>query len=226
MLAAVSILSLPVQGMTILPEGFTCGLPFSEGFLGCPGPNSGPAAYVSFVGTDKVAAVVIGTERGGPVIAATVEAFQGPPGGWSMPVPEAIQSPAPSPAASPSITCVPELVTLPSGPSMPDECPTAIIAFEAVAARLGTLARIRIEPGTFDCADLWPGVGSPPICFGAFILAGSAMHGWASFVGTDKVAAIALRRSPIGPIPQATSFGPWVGPLSAFVVPPAGWVMP
>ena len=108
---------------------------------------------------------------------------------------------------------------------MADECPTAIIAFEAVAARLGTIARVRIEAGDFDCGDLWPGVGSPPICFGPFILPGSAMHGWASFVRTDKVAAITLRRSPTGPNSVA-AFGPWHGSLETFVVPPAGWVMP
>jgi hypothetical protein len=109
---------------------------------------------------------------------------------------------------------------------MADECPTAIIAFEAVAARLGTIARVRIEPGDFDCAGhLWPGVGSPPICFGPLILPGSAMHGWASFVGTDKVAAIALRRSPTGPNSDV-AFGPWHGSLRAFIVPPTGWSMP
>lgn len=35
--------------------------------------------------TDKVAAVEIGTPRGGPGTAATVVAFEVPPAGWSMP---------------------------------------------------------------------------------------------------------------------------------------------
>jgi len=100
------------------------------------------------------------------------------------------------------------------------------VTFEAVAARLGSIARIRVDPDPFECGDLWPGVGSPPICFGVVILPGLAMHGWASFVGTDKVAAIALRRSSIGPYSVGAPFGPWQGSLEAFVVPPAGWVMP
>lgn len=107
---------------------------------------------------------------------------------------------------------------------MTDECPTAIIAFEAIAERLGKIARMRIEPRDFTCGDPWPGV-SYPTCIGVFVLSGSAMHGWASFVGTDKVAAIALSRSPIGQVPS-TSFGPWQGRLDVFVVPPVGWVMP
>ena len=109
---------------------------------------------------------------------------------------------------------------------MTDECPTAIIAFEAVAARLGTIARVRIEPGYFDCGgDIWPGAGSPPACFGVLRLPGSAMHGWANFEGSDEVAAITLTRTLIGQLPT-TSFGPWQGHVEAFVVPPVGWVMP
>jgi len=42
-------------------------------------------AYVRFVGTNKVAALIIGTQRGGPVIAATIAAFVVPPAGWSIP---------------------------------------------------------------------------------------------------------------------------------------------
>jgi hypothetical protein len=119
------------------------------------------------------------------------------------------------------VTCVSEVVTLPSGGRMADECPSAIVAFGAVAAPLGSIARIHIDPRPFACGNLWPGIASTPVCFGALILSGSAMHGWATFVGTDKVAAIELSRSWVG-----TSFGPWRGNLLAFVVPPAGWVMP
>lgn len=43
------------------------------------------------------------------------------------------------------------------------------------------------------------------------------MHGWVTFVGTDKVAAVELHRLP---------GRPWAPILRAFVVPPAGWVMP
>ncbi len=114
---------------------------------------------------------------------------------------------------------------MPSGGSTTDECRTAIIVFEAVAARLGGIAEARIEPGYFDCGDLWPGVGSPPACIGERIPPGTAMHGWASFEGTDNVAAITLARSLTGQLPSA-SFGPWQGRVEAFVVPPVGWVMP
>lgn len=84
---------------------------------------------------------------------------------------------------------------------------------------------MRIEPRDFRCGDLRPGAGSPAACIGQLILPGSAMHGWASFAGTDKVAAIALRRSLIGQLPS-TSSGPWQGSIEAFVIPPVGWVMP
>ena len=108
---------------------------------------------------------------------------------------------------------------------MIDECPTAIIAFEAVAAREGTIARVRIEARYFDCRDIWPSPSSPPACIGGLVPPGIAMHGWASFEGTDKVAAITLARSLIGQLPSA-SFGPWQGWVEAFYVPPPGWVMP
>jgi hypothetical protein len=42
------------------------------------------------------------------------------------------------------------------------------------------------------------------------------MHGWVSFVGTAKVAAIELHRTP---------GHPWTAVRRAFVVPPAGWAM-
>jgi hypothetical protein len=42
-------------------------------------------AYVSFVGTDEIAAVDIGTQRGGSGIAATVVLATVPPVGWSIP---------------------------------------------------------------------------------------------------------------------------------------------
>jgi hypothetical protein len=107
-----------------------------------------------------------------------------------------------------------------------DECPSAIAALEALVTRLGPIARIRIEPGLFDCGNLWPGVGTPPACFGAAIFPGLAMHGWASFLGTGKVAAIALQRSSLQRSRVGPPFGPWQARIVTLVVPPAGWVMP
>src|SRR5450759_4079409 len=101
----------------------------------------------------------------------------------SSPTPSPSPSTSPSPLASPSVTCVSEVVTLPSGGRMADECPSAIVAFGAVAAPLGSIARIHIDPRPFACGNLWPGIASTPVCFGALILSGSAMHGWATFVG-------------------------------------------
>ena len=76
---------LAVKSVTILPGGFFCGMPFTpEGIL-CPRPNSGPAAYVTFVGTDMVAALLIETQQGGAVVVATIVASEIPPAGWSMP---------------------------------------------------------------------------------------------------------------------------------------------
>ena len=76
-----------VKSVAILPGGFFCDVPFSEGLLvSCPRPNSGPAAYATFVGTDKVMALLIGIERGGSGgVLATVVAFEVPPVGWAMP---------------------------------------------------------------------------------------------------------------------------------------------
>jgi hypothetical protein len=132
-------------------------------------------------------------------------------------------SPSPSPAASPSITCLSDQT---------NECPSAIVALEALVARLGPIDRAWIAPGYFECGQLWPGVGSPqtppPIsdtCYG-LIPAGFAMHGWASFAGTEKVAAISLDRSPIQPNSLSPAFGPWRATLAAFDVPPSGWTMP
>lgn len=140
-------------------------------------------------------------------------------------------SPAPSvslPTSTPAETviCVPEKGPLPSALAG-DPCPSAIAAVRAVVEPLGqSIARIYIEPGRFDCGVLWPGVGSPPLCFGPLILPGRTMHGWVSFSGTDKVAAVALARDvPVGgAIPSPVP--PWTASLVAFIVPPAGWSIP
>jgi hypothetical protein len=74
-----------MRSVTILLGGFFCGLPFTPDGISCPRPNSGPAAYVTFVGTDRVAALLIDTQQGGAVVVATMVAFGVPPAGWSMP---------------------------------------------------------------------------------------------------------------------------------------------
>jgi hypothetical protein len=87
-LRAVVSLGYHVKAVTIQPFGFMCGGPFPSGVYSCPlAADSLPTAYVTFVGTDKVAALEIGTQRGGSATAASVVAFQVPPTGWSMPVP-------------------------------------------------------------------------------------------------------------------------------------------
>ena len=110
--------------------------------------------------------------------------------------------------------------------SVVDPCPPAIAAVRAVIEPLGRpIARIVLQPQPFECGDLWPGVGSPAICFGPLVLPGTTMHGWVSFVGSPKVAAVSLRLQPAtGPSPVPSSM--WVATIAAFEVPPAGWVMP
>jgi hypothetical protein len=136
----------------------------------------------------------------------------------TLPAPSSTPSASsiPSPSGA-TVTCLPETAPLPTG-LQGDPCPSAIVAVRTVVARLGPpIARMHIEPGPFSCDDLWPGVGSPIVCFGAIVLPGTSMHGWVTFVGTDKVAAIELHRVPSHP---------WTPALRDFVVPPAGWVMP
>lgn len=133
--------------------------------------------------------------------------------------------PSPGPAAE-TVTCVPFTGQLPDGLEG-DPCPSAVAAVRAIVEPLGfPIARIYIEPGPFTCGnDLWPGVKSPPVCFGAIVIPGTRMRSWVSFVGTDKVAAVALNRQVPGRASPST-VPPWTGVLEDFVVPPAGWVMP
>jgi hypothetical protein len=131
---------------------------------------------------------------------------------------------APSPVASPSITCVSDHTSA-SGAPLADECPSAIEAVELLVARLGPIDQLRIDPGFFDCGDLWPRVGTPPMCFMPAMPLGLEMHGWASFFGSVKVAAISLERSPLEPN-SLTPLGPWKATFAALVVPPSGWMMP
>jgi hypothetical protein len=164
----------------------------------------------------------------------------------------ACASPVPSPAASTptstpatSATGTPAPVTPPPTATPPaetdacvaepmktvyigiDPCPPAIAAVRAVVAPLGLpVARMVLQPRPFACGrDLWPGVESPMVCFGVLVIAGTTMHGWVSFTGSAKVAAVSLRLQPAtGPSPAPSPM--WVATIVAFQVPPAGWVMP
>jgi hypothetical protein len=64
------------------------------------------------------------------------------------------------------------------------------------------------------------------MCTGLLALPGRWMHGWVSFFGTDKVAAVSLALDlPVsGAIPSAVP--PWKADVVAFAIPPAGWSMP
>lgn len=165
--------------------------------------------------------------------APTVTPSSGPTGTITgTPPPTATTQPSATPLMSPSPaaefdTCLPDTGTEPSG-LQGDPCPSAIAAVRALVAPLGLLiVAIYLEPGPFPCGPtLWPVPGSPPpVCLGIVVVPGTSMHGWVSFVGSPKVAAVYLHRSL--PEKSATSAPtpPWQASLSAFVVPPAGWVM-
>lgn len=136
-------------------------------------------------------------------------------------------------ATSPSLaaeldTCLPATGTVPSG-LQGDSCPSAIAAVRALVAPLGLpIAAIYLEPGPFPCGPtLWPVPGSPPpVCLGAIIVPGTSMHGWVTFVGSPKVAAVSLHRSLPEKLATSAPTPPWQASLSAFVVPPVGWEMP
>jgi len=86
--AAVANTYETVASMTILPAGFLCGHPFYAGT--CPLSSDFPiAAYVTFIGTAKVAALTLTPQIGATVphlsFFATVVAFEVPPTGWTGP---------------------------------------------------------------------------------------------------------------------------------------------
>jgi hypothetical protein len=82
---AVVHLGLPVDSITVLPYDFPCHQPFSSSARGCSFPADGPnGAYVTFVGTDEIAALTITRLASGPMMANLVD-FRVPPAGWSVP---------------------------------------------------------------------------------------------------------------------------------------------
>jgi hypothetical protein len=85
-LLAVARLGFPARSITIGLFDFRCGGPFPTGVRSCPAMLAPPGgtAYVTFVGTPKVAAVTF-TAADDPPLTATVWLFAVPPAGWSMP---------------------------------------------------------------------------------------------------------------------------------------------
>ena len=83
---AVASLGYRVQGIDILPFGFTCGIPFLTGPAWCPLETAGisSAAYAMFFGTHQVAALTFGLVPNGPIV-ATVVVVRVPPTGWTAP---------------------------------------------------------------------------------------------------------------------------------------------
>ncbi len=174
--------------------------------------------------TDVVSIVVTtggARETLGEIDSAALPRCEGP----TSPSPAVAASPTPLP--SPIIACVPEAGPLPSGFDL-NPCPSAIAAVRGAVAPLGLpVAQIHIQPGYFPCGQHWPGVGSPPVCFGPLTLPGTAMHGWVAFAGSEKVAAVQLtRRPPTGRGASPSGTGAWQASMVAFEVPPAGWLMP
>ena len=135
-----------------------------------------------------------------------------------------------APTAIPSIAgrvawCPPYLASEDPGHGG-DPCPSAKSATTDAVARLGyPVARIVLLPGPFDCGVVWPGSDSPPVCLGPAILPGRSMHGWVSFVGTERIAAVEMYRDIPTSTPASTP-GPWTVTISDLRVPPAGWQMP
>jgi hypothetical protein len=135
--------------------------------------------------------------------------------------------PSPSATSAPAApaTCIRDDRYWPR-PSVPpvDPCPFAIAATRAGLAGLGLpITQIHLEPDVFRCKEYWRGFPPPgmELCMGgAPILPGTAIHGWVTFVGSPKVAAVDLWR--VGTKPS----GPWQVKLAAFAVPPAGWTIP
>lgn len=147
----------------------------------------------------------------------------------------ATMSPEPSPGSTPSASPSPPLVTVrcvPEGAALPspfdaDPCPDALGAATAAVAPTGLpIRRIALEPGPFGCAGPWPGVGSPVICLDALVIAGTHMHGWVAFIGSDKVAAVELSRPYPTSDPGYPAGSPWTARVVTVAIPPAGWVMP
>jgi len=131
----------------------------------------------------------------------------------------------PEPSLGRTVRCEQEVGPVPSGVAG-DPCPEAVVAVSvAVAPVRLPIERIVIEPGPFYCDAVWPGVGSPPACYGPVVRPGQFMHAWVSFHGSDQVAAVMLGRDLPTDEASATA-SPWTATVVTVAVPPARWVMP
>jgi hypothetical protein len=182
--------------------------------------------------TVVVAALVflLGDDRLAPsptTIPITPSSLASPLASARVVTPDPVVTPAPTPVPTTTASCTREAAPLPSALA-DDPCPGAILAVElAVAPVRLPIQRIVIEPGPFYCDVLWPGVGSPSLCYGVMVRPGQFMHAWASFVGSEKVAAVALGLDlPDDLAAPGATRPPWNATLAAIEVPPAGWVMP
>jgi len=81
---AIARLDYLAQSITISESGFPCYQPFQTIPLPCASVDGEPTAYVTFIGTDAVAALQIASVPNGPIV-ATLRAFVVPPAGWVMP---------------------------------------------------------------------------------------------------------------------------------------------
>jgi hypothetical protein len=140
-------------------------------------------------------------------------------------------SPAPTVPALPSVPAISITCRAQSAPQPAlggDPCPGAITAVELVVAAVRLpVERIVIDPGPFYCDVIWPGVQTPPACFGTLVFPGQYMHGWVRFLRSEEIAVVMLGRDLPADlnVPAATPL-PWMATLVAVEVPPAGWVMP
>jgi hypothetical protein len=148
-------------------------------------------------------------------------------------VDDARSNPVPTPfeltptALPPSILCSHDEGPLPSMLAG-DPCPGAVEAVESAVSAINLPPeRIVVESGPFFCDDIWPGVGSPAVCFGFDVRPGQFMHGWVRFRDSDRIAAVMLGLDVPDDVsnPHATR-PPWSATLVAVQVPPGGWVMP
>jgi hypothetical protein len=131
-----------------------------------------------------------------------------------------------TPLATPAIECTPEQAEVVAA-LRGDPCPGAITAVELATAPVRLpITRLVIEPGPFFCDNVWPGAGSPPICYGVLVIPGQYMHAWVAFKGSEAVAAVMLGRDlpPDLDSPVASTL-PWNATLVTVEVPPDGWVM-
>lgn len=135
----------------------------------------------------------------------------------------------PSPRPPTTVSCTPSVD--PQWPAFAsDSCPQAVDAVRALFSSPDlVITRIYLDPGAFACGIFWPGAISPKIvCLGVIQISATAMHGWVTLYGTDRVAAVGLSRPWPDPGNGATpdpSASLWQASIAAFVVPPTGFVM-